>query len=99
MRSSKRPYSSVRNRQKDKIASFVRMDKTTFKSAPYELVNNAPKRFVTPLLVYIYRKSNALYIQSQQFLFGVPMLLVKMFGNLRFETLSCGVNCYITSLS
>ena len=53
MRSSKRPYSSVRNRQKDKIASFVRMDKTTFKSAPYELVNNAPKRFVTPLLVYI----------------------------------------------
>ena len=34
--------------QEDKLASFFEMVKTTFKIAHFELVNNAPERFVTP---------------------------------------------------
>ena len=56
IRTTKRAYNSVRNKQDDKLASFVEMDKTTFKSAHDELVNNAFESFVKPLIVSIYRE-------------------------------------------
>ena len=69
MRTTKRAYSSVRNRLEGKLASFFEMVKTTFKIAHFELVNNAPERFVT-----VYRQYSPLYT-SQQFLLGMPMFL------------------------
>ena len=40
---------------------------------------------------------DTLYVQSQQYLNGVPLFLVKIFKDLNFETYHCGVKCIIST--
>ena len=40
---------------------------------------------------------DTLYVQSQQYLNGVPLSLVKIFKDLNFETYHCGVKCTIST--
>ena len=42
---------------------------------------------------------DTLYVQSQQYLNGVPLFLVKIFKDLNFETYHCGIKCTISTLS
>lgn len=48
-----RAYSSVRKGKKDELVSFLEMGKASFKVIYSGLVDNASKRFVTPLTVSI----------------------------------------------
>ena len=42
---------------------------------------------------------DTLYVQSQQYLNGVPLFLVKIFKDLNFDTYHCGIKCTISALS
>ena len=42
---------------------------------------------------------DTLYVQSQQYLNGLPIFLVKIFKDLNFETYHCGIKCTISTLS
>ena len=51
---------------------------------------------IVPVISFM--ADNVLVIQSSK-LNGIPLFLVKIFNNLRFEMFHCGDKCYITSLS
>ena len=65
IRTTKRTYSCVRNRQEEELTLIAEKDKTTFKVIHDELVGNVCKRFVTPVAVF--KANSAVYIESQQF--------------------------------
>ena len=81
----------------DQLSSFLENDKVTFLGLQDELIIKRLDRFIVPVTVFMI--NDVLYIQSQQFYSGIPLFLVKIFKNLRFETFHFGVRCYVPSLS
>ena len=78
------------------LSEFVSSDKITFTS----LKENLPKSQWQSLVHLSYFIiEDTLYVQSQQHLNGAPLIPVKIFKDLNFETYHCGMKCTISNLS
>ena len=96
LRPTNRALSGVRSRKEDELASFIKIDKTTFSNMKDEMTMNK-RTFTAPVTAFMF--DSILYIQSVKFLKGIPLFVVKISENLRFETFHCGVKCYVATLS
>ena len=92
----KKACSSTRSIEEDQLSKFLSSDKVTFTSLKANLVKNQRESLVHLSCFII---EDALYVQSQQYLNGLPLFLVKIFKDLNFETYHCGINCTISTLS
>ena len=80
---------SKRNVLPDELSSFLERDNITFPALQNELINKYLQSFVLPVNVFMI--NNLLFIQSQKFFQGIPLFLVEIYNNLRFETFYFGV--------
>ena len=62
-----------------------------------EIILNQKRDFDFPIIGYVVE--NKIHIQSQKFINGVPLFVIKIFDTLRFETFHAGVKCFISSLT
>ena len=94
-RTTKKAHASNRNILPDELASFVESDKLDFPQLQALSINQ--DRFKGIVMSYIIE--DVVHLQSELFSGGVPMFLIKIHENLRFETFHFGIKCYIPSLS
>ena len=95
-RKTKKSLSSERNLQRDELAKFLASDKVTYIEMKENILTQK-RNFAFPVIAYLL--DNTIHIQSQKFLNGVPLFLVKIFDTLRFETFHAGVKCFVSSLT
>ena len=77
-------------------AFFLELDKINYTNLKESLLNNK-KDFVCLLVAFL--DKNILTVQSSKFVDGIPLFMLRIYNNLRFETFHYGVKCYISSLS
>ena len=95
-RITKKSSSTIRYKAEDEIRSFLSLDKATFNDLKDELLTNK-KTFVCPIVSF--QAENVLIVQSVEFCNGVPLFVVRICENLRFETFPYGIKCYVASLT
>ena len=95
-RIAKKSSSTIRYKAEDEISGFLSLDKATFNDLKDELLTNK-KTFVCPIVSF--QAENVLIVQSVEFCNGVPLFVVRICKNLRFETFHYGIKCYVASLT
>ena len=95
-RPTKKTCSSTRSIEEDQLSEFLSSDKVTFISLKENLLKNQTESLVNLSCFII---ADTLYVQSQQYLNGVPLLIVNIFKDLNFETYRCGIKCTISTPS
>ena len=96
LRTTKKALSSVRNTKEDELPLFLQLDKTTFPGLQNVMLANK-RTFAAPVTSYMV--DGILYIQSTEFVEGIPLFLVKIHDDLKFDTYHCGIKCYVSTLS
>ena len=71
-------------------------DSVTFESLQTTLIE---ERKPLPAHTTVFMMAGILFIQSIEFICGIPKFLIKISPSLKFETFHGGVKCFITSLS
>ena len=95
-RPTKKASSSTRSIEEDQLSEFLSSDKVTFTSLKENLLKNQ-RESLEHLSCFIIEYT--LYVQSQQYLNGEPLFLVKIFKDLNFETHYCGIKYTIFTFS
>ena len=95
-RNIKKNSSTVRNQIADELDDFLELGKINYTNLKENLLNNK-KDFVYTVVVFL--DENILTVQSSKFVNSIPLFMLRIYNNLRFETFHIGVNCYISSLS
>ena len=80
----------------DELNTFLELDKINYTNLKESLLNNK-KEFVCPVDAFL--DDNILTVQSSKFVDSIPLFMLRIYGNFRFETFHYGVKCYISSLS
>ena len=75
---------------------FLELDKINYANLKESQLHNK-KDFVCPVVAFW--EENILTVQSSKLVDGIPLFMLKIYNNLRFETFNYGVKCYISSLS
>ena len=95
-RNIKNPASTVRNQIADELNAFLELYKINYTNLKENLLNSK-KDFVCPVVACL--DDNILTVQSSKFVDSIPLFMLRIYGNLCFETFHYGVKCYISSLS
>ena len=95
-RSTKKTSSTVRNQKPDEMNTFLESDHLDFQQLKDCLINNK-RSFVCPIGAVL--DENVLTVTSSKAIQGIPMFLVKITEDLRFESFHYGAKCMIKSLS
>ena len=95
-RTTKKVFASVRTIQNDELAQFLEKDK--IKNFDNLVSNIDNHDFVSAVIRY--NSNNQLFIQSADIFTGcIPVFLIKIFENLKFECYHAGIRTSIPSLS
>ena len=97
-RTTQRASSTLRNFQEDELKRFSYEYKVSFSTLKEELMNKGKKHEHQHSVLSIALK-NCVIIQSNQFINGISLFVIKVDENLNFETYHCGIECKIPSLS
>ena len=97
-RTTQRASSTLRNFQKDELECFSYEDKVSFSTLKDGLINKSKKHEHQHSVLSLVLK-NCIIIQSNQFINGIPLFVIKADENLNFETYYRGIECKIPSLS
>ena len=80
----------------DQQAVLKEKDSFTFQSLQTSLIE---EKKPLPLPTTVFTVAGVLFIQSLEFICGIPNFLIKIFPSLKFETFHGGVKCFVSSLS
>ena len=95
-RNIKNTSSIVRNHIADELNAFLELDKINYTNLKENQLNNK-KDFVCPVVAFW--DENILTVQLSKIVDGIPLFMLRIYNNLRFETFCYGVRCYISNLS
>ena len=95
-RTTTRTSCHERNRQDDELDTFYQLDVLTFEGMKDELIHNS-RQFLIPFHTLKY--DDCLCLQSTSFSDGIPVFLLKIYHDLRYETFHLGVKVYVTPLT
>ena len=95
LRQTTRCDSSVRNKQDDEMPAFIKQDRITFDV----LTDSAHSHsFVCPVTCFTI--NDIFHLQSNEYFANcIPMFVIKISNDLKFQTYHAGVQCYVPSLS
>lgn len=97
-RPTSRASSSVRTREEDQLSDFSAMDSVTFSQLKDKLF--APKKDLpAPVITFLDDEDNCLVVQSQKFVKGVPLFVLRVSNDQTFENFHMGVRCTINTLA
>lgn len=85
--------SEARTTKEDELPEFTKADKVT-----YESLCDSVHAHEMCAAVISYQVNNSLWIQSTDFLSGIPKFALKVFRDLTFEAFYTGVQCKVTTL-
>ena len=97
-RSTKRSSCFVRNVEEDEIGDFQRRDSVTFDELKKKLLA-CERDLPAPVVSYMDEDDDVLVLQSKKMLTGVPLFMVRISHDQRFENSHLGVKCTASSLS
>ena len=80
----------------DQQAVLKEKDSFTFQSLQTSLIE---EKKTLPVPTTVFTVAGVLFIQSLEFICGIPNFLIKIFPSLKFETFHGGVKCFVSSLS
>ena len=90
--------STLRNFQENELERFSYEDKASFSTLKDGLINKSKKHEHQHSVLSLALK-NCIIIQSNQFINGIPLFVIKVDENYNFETYHCGIECKIPSFS
>ena len=82
-RNIKKTSSTVRNQIADEPNALLELDKINYTNLKEGLLNNK-KDFIC--LVVAFLDENILTAQSSKFVYSIPLFMLRIYDNLRFET-------------
>ena len=85
-----------RNTLPDELELFTRLDEFNFHSLKDVLLKNERSFSVNVICFSI---QDSLMVQSTHYENGVPLFLLKIYEDLRFETFQLGIKCYVNTLT
>ena len=71
-------------------------DSVTFQQLQTSLIEEKKS---LPAYTTVFMMAGILFVQSMEFICGIPKFLIKIYPSLKFETFHGGVKCFVTSLS
>ena len=72
------------------------VDSITFQSLQTKLIE---EKKPLPAHTTVFMMAGILFVQSMEFIWGIPKFLIKISPSLKFETFHGGVKCFVSSLS
>ena len=95
-RTTTRTSCHERNTQDDELYAFSQLDMFTFEGMKEELINKSRKFLIS---FHTFEYDDCLCLQSKSLSDGIPVFLIKIYEDLRYETFHLGVKVYVTSLT
>ena len=81
---------------RDQETLLKETDSVTFEQLQHSLIDENKKK---PPYTTVFMLAGILFIQSMEFISGIPKFLIKISPSLKFETFHGGVKCFVTSLT